>query len=119
MAVDLLRPVLVAAAAVLTATAIAHADSSDDQFLGSLSRDGLNVGPPDQAIAIAHQRCRANGLSQRSNYFHWRFGGGVSPFMTELTNIVNELHSQGLSTPQAEQFLQDAITAYCPGDEGD
>jgi hypothetical protein len=61
MAVDLFRPVFAAAAAVQVGAAVAHADSADDQFLGLLSNDGLSVGPPDQMIAIAHQRCYASG----------------------------------------------------------
>lgn len=79
MAVDPFRPIFAAAAAVLLAAAVAHADTRDDQFFGLLSNDGLNVGPPDQIIALAHQWCDANGLS-RQGWYNFRFGGQPSPF---------------------------------------
>jgi hypothetical protein len=49
MTVGPFRLVYVAAAAVLVATAIAHADSPDYQFLALLPKDGI-AGPPDQMI---------------------------------------------------------------------
>jgi hypothetical protein len=113
MTVDPLRPVFAAAAAVLVAAAIAHADSPDDQFLGLLSRDGLNVGPPDKVIAIAHDRCNDDGLS-RLGWFNPRFGGHQSPFDVAVGNLYAELQSQGLAREQADQFMRDAITVYCP-----
>lgn len=114
MTVDPFRPVFVAAAAVLVAAAIAHADSPDDQFLGLLSKDGLNVGPPDQMIAIAHERCDDDGLSC-CGVFLPRFGWQPSPFMVAITKIYTELQSQGLTTAQVgQQFVRDAITVYCP-----
>jgi len=113
MAVDPFRPVFAAAAAVLVAAAIAHADSPDDQFLGLLSTDGLNVGPPDQMIAIAHERCDDDGLS-RSGVFLFRFGEQPSPFMVAITKIYTELESQGLTAAQVGRFMRDAITVYCP-----
>jgi hypothetical protein len=111
--IDPFRPVFVAAAAVLVATAIAHADSPDDQFLGLLSKDGLNVGPPDQMIAIAHERCDDDGLS-RSGVFLLRVGEQPSPFMVAITKIYTQLESRGLTTAQVGQFMWDAITVYCP-----
>jgi hypothetical protein len=113
MAVDPFRAVFAGAAAVLVATAIAHADSPDDQFLGLLSRDGLNVGPPDQMIAIAHERCDDDGLS-RSGLYIPPFGRAASPFMVAMTKINSELQSQGLTVAQVGQFMRDAITVYCP-----
>ncbi len=113
MAVDPFRPVFAAAAAVLVAAAIAHADSPDDQFLGLLSKDGLNVGPPDKMIAIAHERCDDDSLSHYS-FFNPRFGGHPSPFSVAMSNLYAELQSQGLTTAQVGQFMQDAITVYCP-----
>lgn len=113
MAIDPFRPVFAAAAAVLIATAIAHADGPDDQFLGLLSNDGLNAGPPDQMIAFAHQRCANGGLS-RYGPFNLRFGGHQSPFNIAMSNLYGQLESQGLTTPQVDQFMRDAITVYCP-----
>ena len=93
----------------------AHADPAggpDDQFLGMLSKDGANVGPPDRLIAIAHERCDADGLS-RSPVFFWRMAG-ASPYMEGMTKIYAELESQGLTASQLGPFMRDAITVYCP-----
>ena len=111
MAVDLFRPIFAAAAAV------AHADTRDDQFLGLLSNDGLNVGPSDQIIALAHQRCDANGLS-RQGWYNFRFGGQPSPFQVAISNINVKLQSHGLTPDQAVQLMRDAVTVYCPDASG-
>jgi hypothetical protein len=113
MTVNPFRPVFAAAAAVLVAAAIAHADNPDDQFLGLLSKDGLNVGPPDKMIAIAHARCDDDGLP-RLGSFNFRFGGHPSPFNAAMSQLYAALQSQGLTTAQADQFMRDAITVYCP-----
>lgn len=113
MTVNPFRPVFAAAAAVLVAAGIAHADNPDDQFLGLLSKDGLNVGPPAKMIAIAHGRCDDDGLSRLSS-FNFRFGGHPSPFSVAMSQLYGELQSQGLTTAQADQFMRDAITVYCP-----
>jgi hypothetical protein len=114
MTVSPFRPILVAAAAVLVGTAVANADTPDAQFLGLLSNDGLNVGPPDRLIAIAHERCDNDGLS-RADVYNFRFGGHPSPFRVAMSKIAGELQSQGLTTGQVRPFMQDAITVYCPG----
>jgi hypothetical protein len=114
MTVGPFRPVFASAAAVLVATAVAHADTPDAQFLGLLSNDGLNVGPPDHMIAIAHERCDDDGLS-RADVYNFRFGGQPSPFRVAMSKIAGELQSQGLTTEQVRPFMQDAITVYCPG----
>jgi len=113
MAVDPFHAVLAGAAAVLLAAGIAHADSTDDQFLARLANDGLSIGPPDQMIALAHKRCEANGLS-RSDWFSLRFFGRPSPFVVALSNIHATLQSQGLTHDQAVQFMRDAVAVYCP-----
>jgi Protein of unknown function (DUF732) len=117
MAVDLFRPIFAAAAAVLLAAAVAHADTRDDQFLGLLSNDGLSVGPSDQIIALAHQRCDANGLS-RQGWYNFRFGGQPSPFQVAISNINVKLQSHGLTPDQAVQLMRDAVTVYCPDASG-
>jgi hypothetical protein len=113
MALGGVRPVVAAVAAVLLAAGIAHADSTDDQFLGLLANDGLNAGPPDQMIAIAHKRCEANGLS-RADWFTLRFLGRPSPFVVAISNINTKLQSQGLTNDQVVQFMRDAVAVYCP-----
>src|ERR1700685_4550566 len=70
-----------AATAVLMTGAVAHADAQDDQFLGLLSRDGITAGPPDQLIALAHERCDNDSLP-RSGAFTFHFGAMPSPFST-------------------------------------
>jgi hypothetical protein len=117
MGVDPFRPVVAAAAAVLLAATIGHADTTDDQFLGLLSNDGLNAGPPDQMIAIAHKRCDANGLLRGSS-FTLRFFGQPSPFVVAISKIAAELQSQGLTGDQAVNFMRDAVTVYCPDTNG-
>jgi hypothetical protein len=114
MIVNRFHPVFAAAAAVLVAGAVAHADTLDDQFLASLSNDGLNVGPPDRMIALAHERCDKEGLS-RAEWYNFRFGGQPSPWRVAMTKIAGELQSQGLAAAQVRPWMQDAINVYCPG----
>ena len=114
MAVNLFRPLFVAAAALLVAAAVAHADPLDDQFLGSLSNDGLSVGPPDELIAIAHERCKDEGLSRSDSYAILN-GGHPSPWRVAMSKIAGRLEGMGLTDQQARQFMQDAINVYCPG----
>lgn len=114
MIIDPLRPAFAAATAVLVAAAVAHADTQDDQFLALLSNDGLNVGPPDRMIAIAHERCDKEGLS-RSEWYNFRFGGQPSPWRVAMSKIAAELQSLGLAANQVRPFMQDAINVYCPG----
>jgi hypothetical protein len=117
MAVLPAYPIVAAAAAVLMAAGAAHAESVDDQFLRLVSSHGLNVGTPEQMIAIAHKRCDANNLS-RADWFTMRFLGRPSPFVVAVSTINFNLQSQGLTSDQAAQFMQDAVTVYCPDPAG-
>jgi hypothetical protein len=105
---------LVAAAAVLMSGAVAHADEQDDQFLKLLARDGITAGPPDQLIALAHERCDNENLP-RSGAFTFHFGAMPSPFSSAMLQLAAKLEGQGLSGPQVRPFLLDAISVYCPG----
>jgi len=105
---------LVAVTAVLMTGAVAHADASDDQFLALLSRDGITAGPPDQLIALAHERCDDDNLS-RSGIFTLHFGAMPSPFSSAMLQLASKLENQGLTGPQVRPFLLDAISVYCPG----
>jgi hypothetical protein len=116
MAVNPFRSVLAAAAAVMLAAGIAHADGQDDQFLAMLSKDGV-VGPPDQMIAIAHERCDAANLP-RSGGYNFRWGALPSPYIGAIGNIYTELESTGMNSAYAAQFIRDAITVYCPDQRG-
>ena len=116
MTVNPFRAVLAAAAAVMLAAGIAHADGPDDQFLAMLAKDGV-VGPPDQMIAIAHERCDDANLP-RSGVYNFRFGGQPSPYIGAIGNIYTELEALGMTSAQAAQFIRDAITVYCPDQKG-
>jgi hypothetical protein len=106
-----------AAAAVLMTGAVAHADGPDDQFLRLLSRDGITAGPPDQLIALAHQRCDNDHLS-RSQPWTFHFGAMASPFSSAQLQLAAKLEGQGLTGEQVRPFLLDAISVYCPDATG-
>jgi hypothetical protein len=101
-------------AAVLVTAAVAHADPQDDQFLALVSKDGITAGPPDQLIALAHERCQDDSLS-RDQTPTFRFGPLPSAFSTALRQLAAKLVSQGLTDTQVRPFLLDAISVYCPG----
>ena len=105
---------LAAAALVLMTGAVAHADASDDEFLKLVARDGITAGPPEQLIALAHERCDNENLS-RSGVFTLHFGAMPSPFSSAMLQLAAKLESQGLTGPQVRPFLLDAISVYCPG----
>lgn len=105
---------LVVAAAVFMSGAVAHADPADDEFLKLLAKDGITAGPPDQLIALAHERCDDDNLS-RSGIFTLHFGAMPSPFSSAMLQLAAKLENQGLSGPQVRPFLLDAISVYCPG----
>ncbi|HEX4393125.1 MAG TPA: DUF732 domain-containing protein [Mycobacterium sp.] len=109
-----IRLAVVVAATVLATGAVAHAEPQDDQFLGSLSNDGLSIGPPDRLIALAHERCNDEGLS-RSDSYAIQFGGHPSPWRVAMSKIGNELEAMGFTNQQVRPFMQDAINVYCPG----
>jgi len=113
MTIDPFLPAF-AAAAVLMTGAVAHADAQDDQFLALLSRDGITAGPPEQLIALAHERCDNDSLS-RSQIFTFHFGAQPSPFSTAMLQLAAKLEGQGVPGPQVRPFLLDAISVYCPG----
>jgi hypothetical protein len=113
MTVNPFLPVFAAAAAVLVVAAVARADTPDAQFLGLLSNDGMNVGPPDRLIAIAHERCDDDGLS-RDTQRNWIFGAHPSPYAQAMWKINVELQSQGLAAGQVGPFVLDAMKVYCP-----
>ena len=113
MVVNSLARLAAVVAAVLVTGAVAHADSQDDQFLGLLSKDGITAGPPDQLIALAHERCQLDNLS-REQVPTFRFGPMPSPFSTALRQLASKLVAQGLTDTQVRPFLLDAISVYCP-----
>jgi len=104
---------LVVAATVLITGATAQADTLDDEFLKLLARDGITAGPPEQLIALAHERCDDDKLS-RSGIFTFHFGAMPCPFSSAMLQLAAKLENQGLTGPQVRPFLLDAISVYCP-----
>lgn len=108
---------LTAVAAVLLATPVARANGPDDQFLGLLSRDGVTVNNPQQLVGIAHQRCSDNVLGHDRGVMP-QLGIVQSPFTTAMNALESGLAGLGLSPPQVDHFMQDAVTVYCPDPQG-
>jgi uncharacterized protein DUF732 len=108
---------LTAVAAALLATPTAHADGPDDQFLGLLSRDGVTVNNPQQLIGIAHQRCSDNMLGHDRGWMP-QLGIVQSPYATAMNALGSRLARLGLTAPQVDHFMQDAVTVYCPDAQG-
>ena len=108
---------LAAVAAALLATPTAHADGPDDQFLGLLSRDGVTVNDSQKLIGIAHQRCSDNILGRDRGVMP-RFGIVQSPFATAMNGLESRLAGLGLTPPQVDHFMQDAVAVYCPDAQG-
>ena len=108
---------LAAIGAALLTTPTAQADGPDDQFLGLLSRDGVTVNNSQQLIGIAHQRCSDNILGHDRGVMP-RFGIVQSPFATAMNGLESRLVGLGLTPPQVDHFMQDAVTVYCPDAQG-
>jgi hypothetical protein len=83
-----------AALLAIAPTAVAYADSQDDQFRAALSAQGIPEAP-DQLIAAAHTVCDNWG----------------SPFAAYNQFTLMGL---GLNVGQRQQFYLDAFRAYCP-----
>jgi hypothetical protein len=84
----------VPATALLTMAGTAHADTHDDQFLKSLSAQGI-PGDPGQMIADGHAAC--------ANY-------GTPAFAAQMAGLMG----RGLSGAQASGLQIAAMRAYCP-----
>jgi hypothetical protein len=85
-------------AAALATTAVAHADSQDDQFVALVSAQGI-PGAPEQWIAAGRAACH--------NY-------GSYTLLAEQYNLTE----RGLSQDQAYNVIWDGIKAYCPEKAG-
>jgi hypothetical protein len=92
------RVVLVGALSSLAAAApIAHADASDDAFLGALTSKGIHFGSPDKAFIAGHEVCD-------------ELGTGKSPAQVASTVQSNS----NMDGYHAGFFVGVAIKAYCP-----
>lgn len=85
-------------AAALTTTAVAHADSDDDEFLALVSAQGI-PGGPEELMAAGRAAC--------DNY------GNYTLLAQEY-----RLREWGLSQDQAYKVISDGIKAYCPEKDG-
>ncbi len=85
-------------AAALATTALAHADSQDDEFLALISAQGI-PGAPEELIATGEAACQSYGsdalLAQEYRLRDW-----------------------GLPQDQAYQVISDGIKVYCPEKDG-
>jgi hypothetical protein len=90
--------VLVAGLGPLAAAApIAHADATDDAFLGALTSKGIHFGSPDKAFIAGHEVCD-------------ELGNGKSPAQVASTVQSNS----AMDGYHAGFFVGAAIKAYCP-----
>jgi Protein of unknown function (DUF732) len=101
----MLKVIITAAVLAIVPTAVAHADSVDDQYLTLLQSHGI-TGAPDQLIADGHQTCDA--------YSQGAFGIGISPRTAALLKLQNDLAAQGFSPHDMSQLTLDARRVYCP-----
>ena len=85
-------------AAALATTAVAHAESQDDQFLALVSAQGI-PGAPEQLIAAGRTAC--------DNYGSYT-----------LLRQMYALREGGISEDQASKVILDGIKVYCPEKEG-
>jgi hypothetical protein len=108
------RRLVSAVAAISLAAPTAHADALDDQFLGLLAKDWVDVANPTPLIGIAHQRCSDNVLGHDQGLMP-RFGLQPSPYSTAIRGLESRLVAEGLTPPQVDHLMQDAVTVYCPG----
>jgi hypothetical protein len=83
----------VPATALLAMAGIAYADTQDDQFLKSLSAQGI-PGDPGQLIADGHAAC--------ANY-------GTPAFAAQMAGLMG----RGLSRAQASRLRTARTRAYC------
>jgi len=83
------------AAAALTLSGVATADTQDDEFLAALAAKGIG-GDPDQLISAAHNMCDVVGGM-----------GAIAPFYRLMA-------SQSLSPMQASEVFAAGAQAYCP-----
>lgn len=81
-------------AIALVPTAVAQADTRDDQFLATLSALGIS-GDPATLIAAGHAAC--------DNY-------GGPALVAQMTGLM----AQGYSNVQASNIQLAGIRAYCP-----
>ncbi len=92
------RLVLVGALSSLAAAApIAHADATDDAFLGALTSKGIHFGSPDKAFIAGHEVCD-------------ELDTGKSP--TQVASTVQS--NSNMDGYHAGFFVGAAIKAYCP-----
>jgi hypothetical protein len=85
-------------AAVLATTAVAHADSQDDQFVELVSAQSIPAAP-EQLIGTGRAAC--------DNYGSYT-----------LLAQVHRLRDRGLTEDQAYKVIWDGIDAYCPEKAG-
>jgi hypothetical protein len=84
-------------AAALLAAPLAHADQTDDAFVGALTKNGIPVTDRDSATAIAQSVCDGFDQHQKSSLL-----------------VLKLMKQSGMSLKQSSYFVGVAISAYCP-----
>jgi hypothetical protein len=87
---------LLAIAALLFATP-ASADSTDDAFIGALTKNGIVVSDPDAAAALGQSVCDGFDKHEKASVVAMKLKARSS-----------------LSLKQSSYFVGVAISAYCP-----
>jgi uncharacterized protein DUF732 len=96
-------PVIVAAAAITTSSAIAVADINDDAFIAKLHSLGViwPAGEDSVAVNLGHAIC-----TDRNN--------GATPDSI-ATDVHNQLNGKGFTYQDATAIVSAAESVYCPG----
>jgi hypothetical protein len=82
----------------LIVAATAHAGSADDQFFGTLQRQGISFGSPDSAMMVAHHVCDALGTGMEPADISSNIAG-ANPTIDRQTALT---------------IVFDAAQSYCP-----
>ncbi|MET0897365.1 MAG: DUF732 domain-containing protein [Mycobacterium sp.] len=90
--------------ALVFGSAVAGATPADDSFTEYVSKLGVPVDSPEQAVKLGHDICTlltTNGAS------------GPNP-VPVVRGVVSTLTNQGLEKGQAVPLMRAAVTVYCP-----
>ncbi len=92
-------PLIAAAAALLTSTAVAAADSNDDAFIAHLHVIGFQAKQSDKdLVSLGHSICS-------------ELNGGTS----EASAVSQVASGGGFSNDRAQEFVTASEQYYCPG----
>jgi hypothetical protein len=91
--------------AAVTWAAPAQAGPVDDSFLSALDGAGINVGSPEDTVALGQSVCPMLAQS----------GSTLASAASEVTNATSSITGKGgMSPAMAELFTGIAVSLYCP-----